>query len=155
TRLAQRLNEQRVPLPVRRKNQAASWHPTLLHRILTNPAYTGAVVLGRTRAGKFHCMDRVAPGGVRQRLGGRLGRRVERVSDGEGWLVADGAHEALVDWPDWEAVQRKLQDRQVKSGECTGRSRTGTYPLSGIARCGVCGGPMIGWCLVRRRADGV
>jgi len=62
-------------------------------------------------------------------------------------LVA-GRHEPLVDRETWEQA---CGVRCAKKGVHP-RHRVGTYALTGVLRCGLCGGPMGG--LMRRRTDG-
>ena len=51
-----------------------------------------------------------------------------------GLVVNAEAHEALVSRSEWEAAQREPRRRRAAA----------TFPLSGLARCGTCGSPLVG-----------
>ncbi|QKG83920.1 recombinase family protein [Kroppenstedtia pulmonis] len=51
--------------------------------------------------------------------------------------LVEGQHEGIIDGETYERVQQELHKRQ------TGRPPVGEYLLSGILRCGICGGPVI------------
>ncbi|HYM45478.1 MAG TPA: recombinase family protein [Solirubrobacteraceae bacterium] len=51
-----------------------------------------------------------------------------------GSAVNAEAHEALVSRSEWEAAQREPRRRRAAA----------TFPLSGLARCGTCGSPLVG-----------
>ncbi len=59
-----------------------------------------------------------------------------------GGIVKRDAHPALTDRATWEAAQGEPCERR--------RAKT-TYPLSGIASCGTCGGPMVGTASAGKR----
>lgn len=61
--------------------------------------------------------------------GRRLGGPVTRVK---------GSHEPIVPLEIFERVQAMFQRRKAMAP----RQATGAYPLSGVAKCGVCGGPI-------------
>ena len=92
------------------------WREGTIKGILTNPVYTGANVYGRF--GKRH------HGTPRPR--------------GQ-WTVVPGVREPLVDAKTWRAAQRligKGKPRKVEEKQ--------EYALSGLVRCGKCGGAMCG-----------
>lgn len=55
-------------------------------------------------------------------------------------IIKEGIHEAIIDADMWELTQKIIRQRQVFPS----RSSEGTYPLSGILRCGKCGAAMSG-----------
>lgn len=65
---------------------------------------------------------------------GLLARRTYLGESRTGSIVNPDAHPPLVSKAVWEAAQRKPR---------THTRTTGAYPLSGVARCGTCGGPMV------------
>lgn len=52
-------------------------------------------------------------------------------------ILVDGKHEAIIDIETFERVQNEMRKRKE------GRSPVGEYLLSGLLRCGICGGSVI------------
>lgn len=52
-------------------------------------------------------------------------------------VLVRGNHEAIIDMETFERVQKEIQRRKE------GRAPLGNYLLSGLLKCGVCGGPVI------------
>ena len=127
------LHEDGVLLP-RRANGArrVSWAPATypaVHDVLSNPAYAGAFVFGRTRTEK-----RVDPvtGAVRSRV-----RLVPR----EQWevLIPDH-HPGYITWETYEANIARLRGNWRRPRELAGGAvREGRALLQGLLRCGRCG----------------
>ena len=95
-------------------NRCKRWYKGGLHYLLTNEAYTGAAVWGRTSKGESD------PDPVR----------------------VEGAWEALVSRELFDAVQQAMKDRapaKRKPGRVGSK-----FLLSGLLRCGVCGRPYTG-----------
>ncbi len=65
-----------------------------------------------------------------------------RLSTGTGGLV-DGTHEAIIDLQLYDMVQTELERRS------DGASPVGKHLLTGLCRCGLCGGPIV--CVGSRR----
>ena len=122
--LAGDLNRREVPSP-----QGKTWSIQTIARILNNRAYTGANVFGDGRYGKYHHMGR----------GGEITSGRDRRGDVEP-IVVEGVHDRLVDKQTFERVQSKLVERAT-SGQ---RPRHNRYVLSGVLRCGHCGGTLAG-----------
>jgi len=99
--------------------------------VLTNAKYTGAYVRFRYRDGKYHAIE----GG--EIVSRSKADRREVVSDP---VVFQNNHEPIVSEELFEQVQRKLKRQKTRTAA---RSRR-QYPLSGLVRCGDCGGPMGG-----------
>jgi hypothetical protein len=100
-----------------------------VHTTLTNPAYAGAYVYGRTRKERY--LD--ADGVLRQRS-----RRLPR----DQWevLITDH-HRGFVDWDTYQANQARIgaNTRRQAREPGTGAVREGCALLQGLATCGRCG----------------
>src|SRR3954462_4481114 len=98
-----------------------------VHDLLTNPAYAGAFVFGRTRTDKRvdeHGQVRV--------------RTVELPL--EQWSVClPEHHPGYVSWPDYLATRERLRANVRPRGEGGGAAREGAALLQGLLRCGRCG----------------
>ncbi len=95
-------------------NRGRRWYRNGLHYLLTNEAYTGTAVWGRTRK------DGKAPDPVR----------------------AEGAWEAIVPKELFDRVQAVLQERAPKRQRPARVGSK--FLLSGLLRCGICGKPYTG-----------
>lgn len=109
-----------------RTKTGAVWTDFAVSYVLANPVYTGKVAWGRV---VLH--------------GKRRGWRGTPPA-GDGSVVVEGVHTPIIDEDMWQAAQA-LRGRRRGAG----RAATGQHPLSGVARCGLCGGPMHGF--VQRR----
>jgi DNA invertase Pin-like site-specific DNA recombinase len=98
-----------------------------VHDLLTNPAYAGAFVFGRTRTDK-----RVGEHGEVK------ARTVELPL--EQWSVClPDHHPGYVSWPDFLATRERLRANVRPRGEGGGAAREGAALLQGLLRCGRCG----------------
>ena len=95
-------------------NRGKRWYKGGLHYLLTNEAYTGTAVWGRTT-------------------------KVEKAQDP---VRVEGAWPALVSRELFDAVQQAMRDRAPKV-QRPGRVGS-KFLLSGLLKCGVCGRPYIG-----------
>ncbi|MCY3734730.1 MAG: recombinase family protein [Chloroflexi bacterium] len=95
-------------------NKGKRWQRTSLHYVLTNEAYTGMAVWGKTTTGDKE------PEPVR----------------------AEGAWEALVSREMFDAVQKGLEERAPKKRQPARVGSK--FLLSGLLRCGVCSKPYTG-----------
>jgi Recombinase/Recombinase zinc beta ribbon domain len=128
-----RLREDGVLLPrrangCRRITWAAASYPAV-HDFLTNPAYAGAFVFGRTRTEK-----RVDP------LTGAVHSR-DRLVPREQWevLIPDH-HPGYITWEAYEANTARLRGNWRRPRELAGGAvREGRALLQGLLRCGRCG----------------
>jgi len=122
--IAADLNRRGVPSP-----KGKMWSVQTVAGILTRRAYTGANVFGQNAYGKYH----------------HLGGNGEIVTgpgklNGGTPIVVEDVHDQLIDLETFDRCQRKLADRAV-----TGRKpRYSRYLLSGVLRCGHCGGTLAG-----------
>lgn len=117
----------RRPSGARRVSWAPATYPAI-HDFLTNPAYAGAFVFGRTRTDK-----RVDPSG-------RLVSRT-RLLPREEWLVLiPDHHPGFVSWERYVQIQDQLRANwRAPRGHGGGAVREGTALLQGLVRCGRCG----------------
>jgi DNA invertase Pin-like site-specific DNA recombinase len=98
-----------------------------VHDFLTNPAYAGAFVFGRTRREK--------------RLGADGRVRVRDIEMPlEQWSVClPEHHPGYVSWNDYLATRERLRRNVRPRGEGGGAAREGAALLQGLLRCGRCG----------------
>jgi DNA invertase Pin-like site-specific DNA recombinase len=121
------LNARGIPSP-----GGGKWHPAVLRRVLTCPAYKGEYTWNRRHQGKYHG---VAGGEVRpMKLDG-----YEQWNPEEEWFPKPDAHQAIVPAELWDAVQAKLVSRRTRR---TPRPGGGIYLLTGLVYCGHCGKAM-------------
>ncbi len=72
-----------------------------------------------------------------------VGRMVFKGSSGQGEpIVHENYYPAILSPQEWDTLQERLRIR--REGQHRGRTDSSQYLLSGIARCGHCGGPMGG-----------
>ncbi|MGH3632215.1 MAG: recombinase family protein, partial [Sciscionella sp.] len=98
-----------------------------VHDFLTNPAYAGAFVYGRTRTEK------------RLDEGGRVRRRTVQVPVEQWSVCIPDHHPGHVFWDEYLATRERLRANVIRRGEGGGAAREGTALLQGIVRCGRCG----------------
>jgi excisionase family DNA binding protein len=128
-----RLREDGVLLP-RRANgsQRIIWAPAsypAVHDLLTNPAYAGAFVFGRTRTQK-----RVDP------ITGTVRSRVQLVSREQWEVLIPDHHPGYITWETYEANTARLRSNWRRPRERVGGAvREGRALLQGLLRCGRCG----------------
>ncbi len=135
--IADRLNREGVVSP-----KAKGWAMSSIRVIIMNPVYIGRVVWNRRQMGKFH---RIADRHEVERDG--CGKRTLKWNDPQDWLVYEHAHEPLVAPDTFERAQRILKERgnhRQATGFLTGKAKTSPYLLSGLIKCGACGGSMHG-----------
>jgi DNA invertase Pin-like site-specific DNA recombinase/predicted DNA-binding transcriptional regulator AlpA len=111
----------------RRITWAEASYPAV-HDLLTNPAYAGAFVFGRTRAEKH--VD--AAGKVVSR---------ERLLPRDEWeVLIPGHHPGYLGWDAYQDNQARLRaNYRAPRGDGGGAARQGAALLSGLLRCGKCG----------------
>jgi DNA invertase Pin-like site-specific DNA recombinase len=99
-----------------------------IHDFLTNPAYAGAFVFGRTRTEKRVGKD------------GRVTARVVELPRDEWTVVIPDHHPGFVSWQRYEAIQDLLRANwRPPRGHGGGAAREGSALLQGLLRCGHCG----------------
>ncbi|MDQ3630219.1 MAG: recombinase family protein [Actinomycetota bacterium] len=98
-----------------------------VHDFLTNPAYAGAFVFGRTRQHKQLDGD------------GKLTRRTVELPLEEWSVCLPEHHPGYVGWDEYLATRKRLRQNVRARGEGGGAAREGSALLQGLARCGRCG----------------
>ena len=99
-----------------------------IHEVLTNPFYAGVYVYGRTQQTRY--IDE----------GGQLRKRIRQRPRSEWPVFIRNHHEGFIDWPTFEANQRRLaQNTRPRPHHSGGAVREGAALLQGIAVCGHCG----------------
>lgn len=116
-KIAKHLNAAGVPAP-----RGKEWVPAAIQVMLRRPLYIGRIEWGRT-----HKVDK---GGSKTRT---------CTHDFELVVVA-AEHLRIVSQQLWDAAHAKMRGRAPATTKKGGRPAT--YLLSGILRCGACGGPM-------------
>lgn len=101
------------------RNSVAKWCTTEVRNILTDMNYCGSLVQGRITKPTFKC---------------KKSKPVER----DKWTVVEDTHEAIISLAHFRAVERLLEiETRIPP------SQKMVYSLSGMVRCGKCGGKMI------------
>ena len=130
-KIAHVLNQEKIPGPAGR-----GWGPSTIHGnwrrgtgILNNELYIGRLVWNRQRFIKDP----------------NTGKRQARLNPEAKWIVEGAPHLRIIDQDIWEQVKsRQSNTRQcvtsAKDGIRSERARRPRYLLSGILKCGVCGG---------------
>lgn len=98
---------------------ANDWSATSVSRTLANPAYYGASTYNKRKGTSTTSTPRPK----------------------KDWIVIEGVYPAIVDKDTWTKVQEILTN---KSG-LHHRNKRSTYLLSGLIKCGLCGGAMAGY----------
>jgi DNA invertase Pin-like site-specific DNA recombinase len=120
--------EEGVQLPGRDGGGLPQWKRATyasIHRLLTNPAYGGAYVYGRS--------------GVLTEFEQGRSRRCVRRRPREQWLtLKPGAHEGYVEWAEFERIGAMIANNNRGEGT-PGAPKRGEALLAGLVRCGRCG----------------
>ena len=125
TTIARDLNRRGILTPT-----GKAWSTETIEGILTNRVYTGANVFGRKRYGKYNHL-----GDNGEACEGSAGK----IIPGDP-IVIGAIHDALIDDETFNQAQEKIQARRQKHE----RTRNSPYLLSGVMRCGHCGGKLNG-----------
>jgi len=123
--LAGELNRRNVKPP-----RSKVWRDSSVRAILARRKYTGTFVYGEKNAGKYNSF----------RDGEIIPRRKNDKADSSEPIVHKDHFEAIVDQGTFDKVQAKLVSRKTKTAPRTTRQ----YLLSGMLRCGDCGGALGG-----------
>jgi DNA invertase Pin-like site-specific DNA recombinase len=122
------LNEHGLELPVTNAREEVRWRRAtygMVYSMLTNPAYGGAYAYGKTEQ-----VTRYDDGQPHQSI-----RRKPR----ERWLsFMPGAHEAYIDWEQFERVQSTITQNSLGRGH-VGAAQRGAALLAGLLHCRRCG----------------
>ena len=135
--IARGLNQLGVPSPaahdpVRNPHRdRTQWRDSAVRAILANPRYSGYQVWGRAPRNEVLLDPTDVAAGV---------TTVQRWAPEERWYRSkEPSHEALVPTHVFEAVQERFRVRRPSDQVRGPGADHGTYPLRGLARCGVCG----------------
>lgn len=124
--IAQRLNADGVPAPRGRRRAGAGWMHSCIRELLRNPKYVGQFSFGE-RKWQRHPTTR---------------KRVARKNDESEVLRDERPELAIVERAVWDAVQARLL---AHAGDYKARAiphRKTEYLLTGLLKCGCCGGLM-------------
>jgi site-specific DNA recombinase len=135
TQIAQRLNEQGVQSPRPRASGGRGWCPSAVRTIITNPKYKGCFIWNQSEWRKDHS----------------TGKRKRFERPREEWVIKDRPDLQIVTPEVWEQANRTQRSRSgnlprkrdgTLAGGSIGSGRRPTHLLSGLLRCGECGGPV-------------
>ncbi|MDI1430215.1 recombinase family protein [Polyangium sorediatum] len=119
--VAKDLTERGITPPRVRKDGLGAWAPAAIHAMLRRPLYVGRIEWGHTH--KTY----------------KAGTKIRTKTHVHEVVVVDAPHLRIVPEELWEAVQKRIQSNERHS---TDGGRPASYLLSGILRCGECGGPL-------------
>lgn len=102
-----------------KKNLKSQWSHVHILRILGNHVYSGTLIQGKDTTPNYKVKKKV------------------KKEEGK-WNRAENAHEAIIPAADFQNVQELL-----RMDTRTGTAREKVYLLSGVVRCGDCGGNMV------------
>lgn len=132
--IAAGLNRDGVPSARQRERGPSTWTMSAIHGdlkrgigILANPIYVGRQVWNRSHWVKHP----------------DTGRRIRQERPREEWITTEHPDLAIVDRATWDAVQARLRRQGVCTGKRGGPGRPAKHLLSGLLRCGECGGPLV------------
>jgi DNA invertase Pin-like site-specific DNA recombinase len=131
-KIAQAFNEEAIAGP-----RGTGWGASSIHgnisrgtRILNNQLYNGCLVWNRLRYLKDP----------------DTGRRVSRLNPPEDWVSVPTPELRIIPQDLWDAAKSRQQQtalpKRTNLGGAMGRPRRAIYLLSGLLRCGACGGGM-------------
>ncbi len=131
--IAKTLNEDRVPTPRAQQDRPCAWISTSIRELLYRELYRGIIVWNKTRKRNTWGLEK---------------RSVKAAAD---WITIDAPHLRIVTEAQWVAAHGRLeQTRQTylrgTNGHLWGRPVDGhesKYLLTGMSRCGLCGGTMV------------
>ena len=98
--------------------------------LLENPAYIGHIVYGKTRY--IYIEDEIQ------------NRKIQRTHhvDQKDWAIKENAHPPIIEKELFDIVTKKIKSNETKFNQ--GRKfNAAKHPLTGIIKCGKCGGAMI------------
>ena len=132
--ICRRLTERGTPAP----KGGRIWHPTVVHRIVTNTAYVGRFVYGKNEAAEPQ--REFKPVGERKRK-----KSSRKALPPEQWVTIPCA--PIVD----EETFQRAQGQLTANAQFSPRHNTrNEYLLRGLIRCGKCGGAYVGKVVSRR-----
>lgn len=123
--IARTLNERNIPSPRAGKRGTGSWSPSAIRAILRNERYRGVYTWNKVQ--KTY----------------RRGTKIREPRPRDAWVNEQAPELRIIDDELWHRVdQRFATNVDFAVGKPAGAGRRPRYLLSGIARCGICGGPL-------------
>jgi site-specific DNA recombinase len=122
-RIVKDLNARKIVPPSAGKRGTGSWSPSAVHAMLRRERYRGILTWGKLAKGY------------------KRGTKVRTAQPERDWLRVAAPHLEVVDEPVWFRVQARLSENK-RAGGRSSPGRPASYLLSGLARCGICGGPI-------------
>ena len=123
------LNSEGIPSP-----KGGKWCITIVYRILTNPVYTGAIVWGKTKRGKFSRLENTW-GDINP---------TKTLHDRDKWVICENAHEPIISKELFQRVEKIRKQRDCFTPGHGGRTYGSPYLLTGLIYCSRCGFKMKG-----------
>ena len=120
--IAHQLNAEHIPSPRAGKRGTGSWAPSAIRAILRNPRYRGQ--------GRYNHTGKLYRGGTKVREKRDAVEHIEYVTP------------RIVEDELWLAVQARFGNNARFGDAVTRKGCKARYLLSGIGRCGRCGGPI-------------
>ncbi len=105
-----------------------TWAAASVRRVLTNPTYIGKVWYGKRKTNPAN---------------GKL----EAITQDK-WKISNGEHEAIISLETFDQVNSILSEKSHKPTRAKNK-----YLLSGLIRCGKCGGSMHGYTFTKKSTD--
>lgn len=127
-KIAWQLNEEGIPSP-----KGGKWVAQTVHRLITSEVHLGRIVQNKT-VGSAHKQKRAKP--LRKR-------------DQSEWVVSQGTHQPVKTEDEHRLILELLERRKLTAP----RARNGTYVLSGMVVCGLCGSSLQFLVRPTRRVD--
>jgi len=121
--LVKDLNARKIPAPRAGRRGTGSWSTSSIHEMVRRERYRGILVWGKK--------EKTYRGGTKV--------RISRAEDE--WIRAEAPELRIIDDELWDAVQARRDERKRMTGS-TAYGPKPKYLLSGLGRCGECGGPM-------------
>jgi site-specific DNA recombinase len=109
-----------------RTRRESLWATSSIHRVLSNPTYVGKIWYGKRKTDPIN------------------GKLINQ--DKDTWTVVEGDHEAIIPENEYNTAQKQLLNNYRKP---TRKGRK--YLLTGILKCGFCGGSITGYSFTRKQ----
>ncbi|MBL4846126.1 MAG: recombinase family protein [Planctomycetes bacterium] len=140
--VAKQLNDDGIPSP-----NGGRWVGGTIRDMLVNPIYVGDLIWNRESSSRFF---RVVAGKITpqkkahpsRQLSSRRRKTNFLANDPSDWIRIENHHEAIVERSTFEKAREIMKKRSSQRGRRRGQASP--YPLSGIAFCACCQGPMYG-----------
>ena len=161
--ISDHLNTSNIPTPRGPKwarIYSGQWRDSTIRAILINPLYCGDMVWNRRTDARFHRIERHEHGGIPVERRDVHGHRLVP-NDPSDWITIRDTHEPIVSRRVWTKAKEVREGRGKfqtggKDGEGGWSGKRARFLLSGLVRCGRCGGRYQGVTRTKGkpRADG-